>query len=106
MSQIEKIESAIIEVTMSDYIGESLCEESCNVIIQALQEKLERENPQPLGLEELISNRGKPLYMKDITNLPFGYGDKWFICDLDNLPSAFYEYGKTWLAYRYEPKGV
>lgn len=73
------------------------------VAMDALQEKLERLNPKPLTLDELISSRNEPLYMKDITNLPFGYGDKWFICDLDKLPDAFYNYGKTWLAYRHKP---
>ncbi|WMI80923.1 hypothetical protein [Anaerotignum sp. MB30-C6] len=120
MSEIKKIEDAIIEMTMSDYIGESLCEESCDVIVRALQEKLERDDPKPLGLEELekiellgwvwieITDKmeiGKSGYYQK--NSDWSKGER-FCCGYPGTMYGFRfcDYGKTWLAYRYEPKHI
>ncbi|WP_313528759.1 hypothetical protein [Anaerotignum sp.] len=88
--------------------------------IEALQEKLEQENPQPLGLEELEKvellgwvwieiiekmELGKSGYYQK--NGDWSEGER-FCCGYPGLMLGFKycDYGKTWLAYRYEPKGV
>ena len=40
MSENEKIKTAIIEMTMSDYIGESLCADSIEIILKLLEKRL------------------------------------------------------------------
>jgi hypothetical protein len=95
---------------------------SCKIAIQDLQEKAERENPKPLTLEELKERENKPVYVKLLNNRTY-YKDTieesfttW--CFINCKANAFkirtpqgnllerYEnhYGKTWIAYDYEPK--
>lgn len=77
------------------------------ITIQALEEKLERKNPQPLTLEELKQMDGQPVWI--VKN---GEGGKWFIFDVGVWSKILYAgdkfnldfYGETWLAYRYPPK--
>ncbi len=87
------------------------------VAIKALREKLERDNPQPLGLEELksikllewiyIKNCGikgiKSDWYKIVEPIAvdFSVGYPGLIWDLD-----FCEYGKTWLAYRHKSEHI
>ena len=53
---------------------------ACKLAIQALQEKLERENPKPLTLEELKNMDGEPVWVMHFD----GSGARWGIvksCD-------------------------
>gem|GEM_PF-1846632 len=76
--------------------------------IQALQEKLERENPQPLGLEELRKMDGEPVWI-EIIGKPdlncWGYHDEDGVNGYTRFTSDD-DYGKTWLAYRHKPDSV
>lgn len=80
-------------------------------IIQALQEKAERENPQPLTFEELREMVGEPVWVEDLSKVP-GRGG-WCSVGMDGdayipwVSHWWYEindYGETWLAYRTKPK--
>ncbi|WP_304508938.1 hypothetical protein [Anaerotignum sp.] len=79
--------------------------------IQAVQEKLERENPKPLTLDELESMVDEPIYCVSIDGEE---KNQWGILALSMMGTVgiwtdeiyiFLErdYGKTWLAYRYKP---
>ena len=75
----------------------------------ALREKAERENPQPLTLEELKERVGKPVFLmwKRGKQWPWE-ADGWVIDDEDDeyVDGWNYKnYGITWLAYDFEPKG-
>lgn len=73
-----------------------------NHIIQALKEKQERENPQPLTLDELREMGGEPYWHNSLT----GRGDEWNILYPQIANAAKdYKYGQNWLAYRYRPDG-
>ena len=85
------------------------------IILYALKEKLERENPKPLTIEELKQYKGKAIYT--IEN-----GSKIkkceILCDINDEyirlcseDEGLYDcsigtYTRTWLAYAYEPKEV
>lgn len=76
-------------------------------ILQALEEKAERDNPKPLTLEQLNERICKPVYIVDHYNAI----DSWFIVGNNDWYTDGYEdsdavqlYGKTWFAYDYEPK--
>ncbi len=98
------------------------------IAVQALQEKLERENPKPLGLEELKSLSGEDMPW-GIDAKPKNYHGLGSIkgeelgCFVFALPisdefwniysslGAKYmykssDYGKTWIAYRHKPKHI
>jgi len=89
------------------------------VVKQLLRAELSRQENAPLTWDEVVASEGKPVF---IYGLEGEHGDDgWSIvgdkyersgftfvnlhdknitnCGLDDL------YGKTWLAYRYEPKG-
>lgn len=90
--------------------------------IEALREKAEREDPQPLTFEELLQMDGEPVWLHTITDpRPYrcglifvqvaeirtamycafwAFGNE---CEIDRSPD---EYGKTWIAYRHKPKEV
>jgi hypothetical protein len=98
---------------------DSFCETCSRIRVQAIKEKLVRENPQPLTLKELKERAGKPVWT--VTNGVVGSG-RWEIVDfqkpqyddrevltLANLSDGLYDcfadnYGKTWIAYDHEPK--
>ena len=88
-------------------------------MVQVLRAELSRQENAPLTWDEVVASEGKPVF---IYGLEGEHGDDgWSIvgekyersgftfvnlhdknitnCGLDDL------YGKTWLAYRYEPKG-
>lgn len=88
--------------------------------IHALQEKLERENPKPLGLEEMKNMIGNPIWCKWLfpRDREFEPGGWFVIVKDDNEKLGFSakkpleygcgvcgnkNYGKTWLAYRHKP---
>lgn len=98
-----------------------------NLAVNALREKAERENPQPLTVEELreMAERCEPIYITRIDDeTPIFRGNKIVGGVLDkaavmnvadhlpfmaiygrNLTLAESDYGKTWLAYRTKPTG-
>lgn len=89
-----------------DYLRKAVC-----VAIQAMQEKLERENPEPLGLQELKLMVGDPIYC---VSLDGEEENQWAILgysmagDIGVWAEDIYiflerDYGKTWLAYRHKP---
>lgn len=83
--------------------------------IEALCEKQERENPQPLTLEELRGMAGQSVWIITLRNRECSH---WVIldkkCPVDfelqdvNLENgdcyATYDLGETWLAYNHPPK--
>ena len=73
------------------------------IILYALKEKLERENPKPLTVEELKQYANKPYYHVSLQ----GEENKWGILP-DHIAKNLqdYHYGERWLAYAYEPKEV
>lgn len=79
------------------------------IAVQALQEKLERENPKPLGLEELENMVGEPVWVDTMK--------QWRIVCIDcennvrlysvfNTVSAKNVFNNGGRIYRYKPKGV
>ena len=100
------------------YIDDEL-KEAMQMAITALREKAEREDPQPLTLEELQKIEKEPVWLHNQKPRPWqemvmlvevgevrltryctfwSFGDE---CELDFNPN---EYGKTWTAYRHKPK--
>ncbi|HBF65238.1 MAG TPA: hypothetical protein DDW34_05190 [Clostridium sp.] len=87
--------------------------------IEALQEKLERENPKPLMLEELRCMDCEPVYIVRGLHLPCENDEWWaiihtfqncefahFISHGKKFSADFEDYGVRWLAYRYKPKHI
>ena len=75
----------------------------------ALREKAERENLQPLTLEELkerLNNtKGTPIFITPPEGYKGEWGDAWYIFPWDYKDFKLEMYGITWLAYDHEPKG-
>lgn len=96
----------VLSVTDSEH-------EAARMAISALRAQQERENPQPLTLEEVKEhitkghpNDIKPLYVDFKPTIPIDYTSRWR--DAYNLSRLIAgrgdEYGKTWIAYRSKPK--
>lgn len=96
----------VLSVTESEH-------EAARMAISALRAQQERENPQPLTLEEVKEhikkghpNDIKPLYVDFKPTIPIDYTSRWR--DAYNLSRLIAgrgdEYGKTWIAYRSKPK--
>lgn len=80
----------------------------------ALRERQERDNPQPLSLDELWEMGGEPVWCKGKSRFGVNF-EAWKVLSKyssteevirftdgdDRLPES---YGKAWLAYRYKPK--
>jgi len=98
---------------------------ACIVAITALCEQAERENPQPLTLDELkqLELAGIGIYISNTDGGPIFRGNKYTAAVLDKtvafgtigeyrlqaiygrgLTLAESDYSKTWLAYRHKPK--
>lgn len=82
-----------------------------NMAIEALREKAERENQEPLTLEELRQMTGYPVYMADLTGGTLW--DQWIIFESSTEYGfkprgggwfSIENYGKTWIAYRNKAK--
>lgn len=107
----KSFQDIIDEMTIDECIDGIKCLDICcnraeivrEKAIQALREKLEWENPQPLGLEELGNMSGEPYFHISLN----GNKNEWVILDkhISEHPQD-YNYGKTWLAYRYKPDSV
>lgn len=95
----------------------------CEIAAAALREKVEREDPEPLTLEELRQMDGEPVWVCDLGDKDFVHccvvqiGTPLKYQDIDHYNSAlipgvehdwysFGDYGKTWIAYRHKPKEV
>lgn len=82
--------------------------------ITALRAQLEREEPEPLTLEELREMDGKPVWIVWIGNESSQFTDPEYALVDSRKQKAeslrciyrFEYYGKTWLAYRQPPKEV
>ena len=83
--------------------------------ISALRERIERESPKPLTLDELREMGGEPVWITS----PTGGTGVWRVCYGERarrrcgekviyfavgICENISDYGKTWLAYRYNPK--
>lgn len=79
-------------------------------VLDALREKMERENPKPLTIEELRQMDGEPVWVVWPDNriksnwwIPGNYA--WSVMEFDD-PIMERKYGETWIAYRHKPKEV
>lgn len=90
-----------------------------SVAIQAMQEKLEQENPKLLTLEELRCMDGEPVYTVRGLHLPCENDEWWaiihtfpncefahFIAHGKEFSADFEDYGVRWLAYRHKPMHI
>jgi hypothetical protein len=84
-----------------------------NLIIEALKEKAERENPKPLTIEELKKefkdNYNGWLWCKFLSHdglweNSLSYDDGWRRIRALTKWANTITYSKKWLAYKYEPK--
>ena len=104
MKEIEKAiqwfeESLVGSMALRDYELTNICKTS----LAALREKLERQQNDPLTLEELREMDGEPVWVDD-----------WFMdthCwELSEDAEDYFEgrnesqYGSAWLAYRHKPE--
>lgn len=107
---IERLKS---ELTQEKIDNTNLIGELATVAAERDRYKAERENPQPLTLEEVKEhitkghpNDIKPLYVDFKPTIPIDYASRWR--DAYNLSRLIAgrgdEYGKTWIAYRSKPK--
>ena len=107
------IDEAIAEIEQSGLYGNQVHQETLVLARDALRAQQERENPQPLTLEEVKEhitkghpNDIKPLYVDFKPTIPIDYASRWR--DTYNLSRLIEgrgdEYGKTWIAYRSKPK--
>jgi len=99
--------------------GPNFCEKCNKIRVEAIREKLERNNPKPLTLDELKERAGKPVWIRELYGSPE-------LLRFDRFEPATYhsgddarfdqfgttrgiirwlcKYGETWLAYDHEPK--
>lgn len=103
--------------SMNPYISD----ESKALAMVALAEKIERENPNPLTLDELRDMNGEPVWFVKIYGNYKEFDGKWAILfgyektngnflftNSVGVQHVYNEdkYGETWVAYKYKPKGV
>lgn len=109
----DRIEQLRAELTNERIANTNLIGELATVAAERDRYKAERENPQPLTLDEVKEhitkghpNDIKPLYVDFKPTIPIDYASRWR--DAYNLSQLIAgsgeEYGKTWLAYRSKPK--
>lgn len=102
---------------MPDFGSFDEIDKVCEIARQAIREKIERDNPQPLSWDELKQMNEVPVYIIDL----YDEGrEGWYILSWDHRSSCQYlvlssrhcngflsdEYGESWVAYKHEPKGV
>lgn len=79
--------------------------EAEQMAIDALREKAERENPQPLTLEELRQMDGEPVWIDDWWEDSHGWELSMDAADyFEGERRTEKEYGSIWVAYRHKPK--
>lgn len=91
--------------------------EAYEIACQAMREKIERENPNPITWEEMKQMNEEPVYIVDL----LGEGRTgWHILSWDYRKSGQYlvlssrhcngflseEYGETWVCYKYKPNDI
>ena len=119
MSEIERAIQEFEDNAYHTSMKPTISEASKAVALRILRAELSRQENAPLTWDEVVASEGKPVF---IYGLEGEHGDDgWSIvgekyersgftfvnlhdknitnCGLDDL------YGKTWRAYRYEPKG-
>lgn len=85
-----------------------------DAIADIIRRQGERDNPQPLTLDQLRGRSGNPVWVQNTeTKRKEGFWDEWALV---NIPKGTAEsvitiyrvefYGKTWVAYDYPPKGA
>lgn len=87
-----------------------------NITLSILREKQERDNPQPLTLEQLKERIGKPVWIKNKYGKIFCRVLAFYLDSLspdsrrfiftDGEPLFVGQHGTEWDAYDYEPKGA
>lgn len=76
-------------------------------LIDALKEKIEREKPKPLTIEELRQMDGEPVWIDDWWEDSHGWELSMNAADyFDGERRTEKEYGGIWIAYRHKPKEV
>lgn len=101
-SEIREKKRTIINLSVDNW-------QEINTALTALQEKAERDNPNPLTLDELREIDGEPVWFEWTKDALFPgggwkvWGAKYIQAYCDE-PAICEEYGKTWLAYLYKPK--
>ena len=108
------------EIMVLNRMHDKFMDAAC-VALECLREKVDRENPKPLTIEQLRQMDGEPVWVADLrepdqsgccviyadkVSLPI-YGDKYCtaaIPGIENTWYAFNTYEKEWLAYRHKPK--
>ena len=100
-------EQAINEIVSSGY-GQVQChEETMRMAADALRAQQERENRNPLTLDELQKMDGQPVWC---VYPDCDTGGEWFICDKNENEVSKNKYGLPfryygeWTAYRYQPQ--
>lgn len=74
-------------------------------VSDALREKLEREKPKPLTIEELRQMDGQPVWIDDWWEDSHGWELSMDAADyFEGEKRTEKEYGSIWIAYRYKPK--
>lgn len=105
MNDIEAIE--ILREEMMKNCIESIYYQANELAIQALQEKVDRENPKPLTWDELTERVGKPVY------IVIGINNHWVVIEEaesdhfktdTNIFYWRYHLGIDYIAYDHEPK--
>lgn len=75
------------------------------IAAEALREKADRENPQPLTLEELRQMDGEPVWIDDWWEDSHGWELSMDAADyFEGERRTEKEYGSIWVAYRHKPK--
>lgn len=94
------------------YASNEDVDEACKIACEAIKEKMERDNPQPLAEDEFHEMDGNPVW---IQNLEQPEKSQWRLCHWDRgkylvlqgicvQGYVMEEYGKAWIAYKYKPK--
>lgn len=125
--QIKRIEAAAIDMT-DNLIFQAIIQAAKEAGVtdlylidkkfaaDAIREKLEREDPKPLTIEELKQMQGEPVWVKPLNADAVKGKGQWCVIDfyknsfdalIPGIDNTWYEsedYGKTWVAYRHKPK--
>lgn len=115
VNEIEKAIQEFIDNAFHESLKPDISIKSKALAIVALHEKLERERPEPISLEQLRQMDGNPVWVEcteeynsvkkwDIVcfNQHDGIINKYF--PFRHAPLSMLEYGETWLAYTHKPE--
>ena len=93
-----------------DMTAITLIGDTAETVIKSLQEKLARENPQPLTLDELKDRNGKPVWIYSLTIekgywgivSTYDFNGSLMLCGSEFMEKLS-DYNKTWAAYDNKP---